>query len=182
VLYLVISGTPAAPGPYDFITQLQADDWQVCAVTTSMGARFVDVARLANLTGHPVRTEYKPPDDPDALAAGDAFVVAPASFNAVNTIANGISDTLGVGLVCEVIGLGRPVIIAPWTNLALARNSACDRSIEHLRHDGVDLVPADRTYPVSLVRDPGAPITAAGGSFPWNDLLSAVRKLRIAAT
>jgi phosphopantothenoylcysteine synthetase/decarboxylase len=180
VLYLVICGTPAASGAYDFIPEIQADGWDVCVITTPMGARFVDSARLEALTGHPVRAEYKHPDDPDVLPPGDAFVVAPASFNTVNKIANGISDTLGVGLVCEAMGLKKPVIIAPWSNPALARNSAYDRSIQHLRGDGVSLVFAERTYPQSLLQDRSAPATDLGGEFPWQDIITAVRKLQIA--
>jgi phosphopantothenoylcysteine synthetase/decarboxylase len=177
VLYLIISATPAASGAYDAIPELQADGWDVCAITTPSGARFVDSARLAALTGHPVRSEYKHPDDPDVLPPGDAFVVAPASFNTVNKIVNGISDTLGVGIVCEAMGYGKPVIIAPWINPALARHGAYDRSIQHLQVDGVSLVLAERTFPMSMLHDPDAPVADPGGAFPWNDVLSTVRQL-----
>nr|BFE73441.1 hypothetical protein GCM10020092_067420 [Actinoplanes digitatis] len=78
----------------------------MCAITTPMGARFVDVAHLADLTGHPVRSAYKNPADPDVLPRADACVVAPASFNTVNKLANGICDTLAAG--CGLRGDRRP--------------------------------------------------------------------------
>jgi phosphopantothenoylcysteine synthetase/decarboxylase len=170
VLYLVICGTPAASGAHDFIRELQTDGWDVCAVTTPMGSRFIDADQLATLTGHPVRSTYKNPDDPDVLPPGDVFVVAPASFNTVNTLAKGISDTLGVGLVCEGMGAGRPVVVAPWSNPALANHSAYARSIQQLRNDGVHLILTPRT-------EPGAPLIDPGGPFPWDDVLTEVRKL-----
>jgi phosphopantothenoylcysteine synthetase/decarboxylase len=56
----------------------------------------------------------------------------PATFNTVNKIAHGISDTLAVGLVCEGLGNGLPVIIAPWLNRPLTRHGAYRRSLDHL--------------------------------------------------
>ena len=170
VLYVIICGTTAASGVYDFISESVSDGWDVCAVTTPMGARFVDSDRLRSLTSHPVRSDYKAPDEPDVLPPADAFVVAPCTFNTVNKLANGISDTLAVGLVCEGIGHGLPVIIAPWANRALIRHGAYRRSIEYLRDDGVRFVLTDRTEPGPSLVDPG-------GLFPWDDVLAEVRKL-----
>lgn len=170
VLYVIICGTTAASGVYDLISEALADGWDVCAVTTPMGARFVDSNRLQSLTGHPVRSDYKAPDEPDVLPPANAFVVAPCTFNTVNKLANGISDTLAVGLVCEGIGNDLPVIVAPWANRALIRHGAYRRSIEHLRNDGVRFVLTERTEPGPSLVDPD-------GSFPWDDVLAEVRKL-----
>jgi phosphopantothenoylcysteine synthetase/decarboxylase len=170
VLYVVICGSPAARDVYDFLEHAQDAGWRVCAVTTPMGEKFVDTQRLETLTGHPVRSSYKNPDDPDVLPPADAFVVAPASFNTVNKIAHGVSDTLAVGLVCEGLGHGRPVIVAPWFNRALARNGAYRRSLQHLRDDGVRLVLTERTQP-------GAPLPDHDEPFPWKDVLAELHKI-----
>jgi phosphopantothenoylcysteine synthetase/decarboxylase len=170
VLYAVICGVSNAASSYDFITDVMNDGWRVCVITTPMGARFVDAAHLAGLTGHPVRSAYKNPSDPDVLPPADAYVVAPASFNTVNKLANGISDTLAVGVVCEAMGNRRPVIVAPWMNHALASYSAYARSIGCLRADGVRVVLTDQTKPGRTPHD-------AAGSFPWTDVLAEVRKL-----
>jgi phosphopantothenoylcysteine synthetase/decarboxylase len=170
VLYAVICGVSSAASSYDFITDVMNDGWRVCVITTPMGARFVDAEHLTALTGQPVRSAYKNPADPDVLPPADAYVVAPASFNTVNKLANGISDTLAVGVVCEAMGNGRPVIVAPWMNRALASYSAYARSIGCLRDDGVRVVLTDQTRPGRAGLDPG-------GSFPWIDVLTEVRKL-----
>ena len=171
VLYAVICGVSNAASCYDFISDVLDDGWRVCVVTTPMGARFVDAAHLARLTGHPVRSAYKNPGDPDVLPPADACVVAPASFNTVNKLANGISDTLAVGVVCEALGNRRPIIVAPWMNRALASYSAYARSIGCLRADGVRVVLTDQTKPGRPGDDPGS------GIFPWTDVLAEVRKL-----
>ena len=102
VLYVIAcGGRPAADLPA-FITWAQDQGWDACVITTPAGTQFVDAPRLASLTGHPVRDDYKRPEDPDVLPfPPDAFVVAPATFNTINKWANGISDTLALGLLNE---------------------------------------------------------------------------------
>ena len=78
----------------------------MCVIAAPDGMKFLDALRLAELTGHPVRSQYKQPDEPDVLPPADAFVVAPATFNTINKWALGISDTLALGLLNEATGLG----------------------------------------------------------------------------
>jgi phosphopantothenoylcysteine synthetase/decarboxylase len=165
VLYLIICGSPAAEQAPTFVEQAQEIGWEVCAITTPMGAKFVDVARLRALTGHPVRVTYKDPTEPDVLPPADAYVVAPATFNTVNKITHGISDTLAVGLVCEGLGNGLPVIIAPWLNRPLTRHGAYRRSLDHLRQDGAHLI-------LTPDNQPGAAPPDHQGPFPWADVLT----------
>lgn len=115
------------------------------------------------LTGHPVRSRYKHPDEPDALPPADAVVVAPATFNTVNKWALGISDTLALGLRNEAVGVGLPMVVVPWPNVALARYPVFGRSVATLREWGV-----------SVILDP-AGLSGVGDDpavFPW-DLLQA---------
>ncbi len=89
----------------------------------------LDSNRLAALAGHPVRCDYKRPDEPDVLPPPDAFVVAPATFNTINKLTAGISDTLALGLLNEVVGTGLPIIAVPFPNQTLARHPAFVTSI-----------------------------------------------------
>lgn len=103
VLYVIAcGGRPAAELP-PFVEQLQADGWTVCVVATPSGMKFLDAARLTELTGFPVRSDYERPGEPDVLPPADAFAVAPATFNTVNKWAHGISDTLALGLLNEAV-------------------------------------------------------------------------------
>src|ERR1039457_6548509 len=77
------------------------------------------------------------PDEPDELPSADAVVVAPATFNTVNKWAAGITDTFATGLLCELTGLGVPIVAVPLVKDALARHVAFGRSLEVLRGMGV---------------------------------------------
>lgn len=119
VLYVIACGGPPAGQVGEFVQVAQGLGWDVAVVATPDGAKFLDVGELAELTGHPVRVQYKQPGDADVLPPADAMVVAPATFSTVNKLAAGISDTLAMGLLNEAIGLGRDGDPAafPWAEL-----------------------------------------------------------------
>jgi phosphopantothenoylcysteine synthetase/decarboxylase len=169
VLYVIACGGPPARQLPGFVGPAKEQGWDVCVIATPDGTKFLDTDRLTELTGHPVRSQYKAADDPDVLPPADAFVVAPASFNTVNKWALGISDTLALGLLCEAVGLDLPMAAAPWPNAPLARHPAFQRSLAALRDWGV-----------RVIFDPaGLPGVAGGGRpFPWADLLAALPALR----
>ncbi|MGH2482134.1 MAG: flavoprotein, partial [Ktedonobacteraceae bacterium] len=94
------------------------------------------------MTGHPVRSEYKHPDEPDVLPRADAIVVFPATFNTINKWALGISDTLVVGLLSEYTGLKMPIVAVPCfiRGGGLDTNPAFARSVHLLREAGVCII------------------------------------------
>ncbi len=55
-------------------------------------------------------------------------MVAPATFNTVNKWAAGITDTFATGLLCELTGLGVPIVAVPLVKEALARHVAFARA------------------------------------------------------
>ncbi|MEV6599516.1 flavoprotein [Actinoplanes sp. NPDC051346] len=174
MLYVVAcGGRPAADLP-TFVTQVQVDGWHVCVVATPSAVKFIDVEALAALTGHPVRYDYKQPDEPDVLPPPDAYVIAPATFNTINKMASGASDTLALGMLNEAVGLPLPIIAVPTPNAALARHPAFLASVKALRSWGVELLFDPDRYPLPTP-NMGSPAAAL---FPWDDLASAVSKLR----
>lgn len=171
VLYVVACGGPPAAELPGFVERAQARGWDVCVVTTPYGLRFVDADRLAALTGHPVRHDYKRPGQPDVLPPADAFAVTPATFNTVNKMAAGISDTLALGLLNEALGAGLPIVAAPWPNRSLVRHPAFPASLDRLRAWGVRLV-----FDPSRLPSPGTD-GHDGVSFPWDAVLGALPRL-----
>ena len=165
VLYLIACGSrPAAQLP-DYVTFAQAQGWDVCVIATPDGTKFLDAGRLAELTGHPVRSQYKKPEEPDVLPPADAFMIAPATFNTMNKLAQGISDTLALGLLNEGIGNRAPMAAAPWPNMALLHHPAFQRSIGTLTEWGV-----------RIILDPEQP--AGVGVFPWDKVRDMLKQLR----
>lgn len=165
VLYAIACGSrPSAQLP-EFVAFAQAQGWDVCVIATPQGTKFLDAERLAGLTGHPVRSQYKHPDEPDVLPPADAFMVAPATFNTMNKLAHGISDTLALGLLNEGLGQGAPIVAAPWPNAALLRHPAFQRNMACLAEWGV-----------RIILNPDQP--AGVGIFPWDEVRASLTDLR----
>jgi len=169
VLYVIACGAPPAAELPALVGSALAQGWDVCVIATPDGTKFLDPALLADQTGHPVRSQYKHPDEPDVVPPADACAVAPATFNTINKWAQGISDTLALGLLNEAVGLGLPTVAVPWPNAALARHPAFGRSIAELRACGVRLI----LDPARLPGDAGSP-----ASFPWDELRDELARLR----
>jgi phosphopantothenoylcysteine synthetase/decarboxylase len=173
VLYVIACGAGPARQLPAFVRVAQDEGWDVCVITTPAGTTFLGADRLTELTGltgHPVRAHYKHPDEPDVLPPAEAFAIAPATFNTINKLAAGISDTLALGLVNEAVGLGLPVVAAPWPNSALARHPVFRASLARLRDWGVRVI-------LDPARLPGAGDQDAA-VFPWPELRSALPSLR----
>lgn len=149
VLYTIACASSSASLVEGLVKEAQVVGWDVCVITTPHGTRFLDIAALEQLTGHPVRSEYKRPEEPDVLPRADAIVVFPATFNTLNKWALGISDTLAVGLLSECTGLKMPIIAVPCfrTGGGLDTNPAFLRSLRMLRRYGVHVIYEPEKYP-----------------------------------
>ncbi|MEV4438655.1 flavoprotein [Streptomyces sp. NPDC049577] len=167
VLYLVCCAAPPALRITTGIHAAQAAGWDVCLILTPYAHRWLedDVTTLHELTGHPVRHQYKLPQEPDVLPPPDAVLVAPATFNTLNKWAAGTADTLALGLITEAIGLGLPIVALPHINAAQAAHPALDRSVATLRGAGVTVLLGEGGH------DPHAP---QQGTFPWQEAIGAL--------
>jgi hypothetical protein len=121
VLYVISCASRPAQRVQDFVRVAQAAGWEVCVVVTPQATKFVDSPLLEELTGYPVRCEYKRPEELDVLPRADALVVFPATFNTLNKWALGISDTLALGLLCEYTGLKMPIVAVPCVLTVIPR-------------------------------------------------------------
>lgn len=163
VLYAIVCGSPAARGVGTLVELARTGGWDVCVIASPDGRKFLDVAALVARTGHPVRSEYKNPGDPDVLPDANAMIVAPATVNTINKWAAGIADTLPLGLLVEGLGRGLPIVVMPFTNSAMAAHPAFAESISRLRNWGVTVLYGDD------VTKPHPPGTADSfvDEFPW---------------
>ena len=172
VLYVIACAAPPTCDVGNLVTLAQDDGWDVCVLTTPSGRRFADVAALEQATGHPVRSDYKDPGEPDVLPAPDAIIVAPATVNTINKWAAGICDTLALGILVEAIGKRLPMVALPFTNRAHAAHPAFTDNLGKLRSWGVTVLFGPDVYPL---HEPGT------GSrylhlFPWAMAVNAIRR------
>jgi phosphopantothenoylcysteine synthetase/decarboxylase len=172
VLYLIICGAPPARDAGRLVDLAQAAGWDVCVIATPSARSFIDQSALEAATGHPVRSEYKQPDEADVLPPADAIVVAPATFNTINKWAAGISDTLVLGLLTEAIGKHLPVVALPFINAAQAEHPAFQASIDRLQGAGVQLLYGPD---VLELHEPGTGSQRVG-LFPWQLTLEALER------
>ncbi|WP_372458518.1 flavoprotein [Streptomyces niphimycinicus] len=170
MLYLIACAAPPAQRIGTGIEKAQAAGWDVCLVLTPSAARWLDeeLPELAKLTGHPVRTAYKLPQQADVFPPPDALLVAPATFNTINKWAQGIADTLALGLVTEAIGLQLPVVALPYLNQAQAGHPALGHSVDFLRANGVTVLLGKDGF------TPHIPKHGDVDAYPWDVALAAL--------
>lgn len=161
VLYLVISGAPAPEGIPELVKHCQTAGWRVLVISTPLGTRFTDVPALEELTGEPVRSDYRMPGTGKGLPPADAVLACPLSFNSVNKFAHGHADNFAVGLLCELAGSGTPIVAVPHCKPQLASHPAFQASIRTLTDMGV-----------TVVFDPDAPYERRLP--PWRQVVAAL--------
>ncbi|MEV2202149.1 flavoprotein [Streptomyces fradiae] len=177
-LYLFCSAAPPVFDVARVIEEAQARGWDVCLGLTPSAARWLESSLdgLAVLTGHPVRSEYKRPGDPDVWPPADAILFAPATANTINSWALGLTSVFTVGVVAEGMGKGIPIAAMPCVNAAYARHPQLDRSVETLRAAGVTVLYGDGGFV------PNQPGQGRPDAYPWAAALDAADRLWDTAT
>lgn len=168
-LYLFGSAAPPVADVAHVIRSAQDGGFDVCLGLTPTAARWLanDLDELAALTGHPVRSEYKMPGEPDVWPPADVIAVAPATFNTVNSWAAGLTGEFVVGVVAEAIGKNIPLIVMPCVNAAYAAHPAFERSLGELRLAGVTVLYGDSGFV------PNPPGSGRPANYPWHLVLDA---------
>jgi phosphopantothenoylcysteine synthetase/decarboxylase len=151
VLYVAVCAAPPATSIHEFVSAAQAVGWEVCTVVTREASKFVDVSQLESLTMRPVRSEYRSPGEQDPWPGPDAIATVPATFNTINKWALGIADTLVVGMLCEHMGRGIPIVVVPCLKAELAAHPAFDANMRLLQSCGVRFIYDPATYPAPAI-------------------------------
>lgn len=138
-LYVVVCAAGPASDVGKLVDLAQEQGWTVQVMATPSAVSFIDVEALEKQTGRPVRSQHRAPGDPRSPKA-DAIIIAPATFNTINKLANGIADNYVLDVVNEAIGMGIPTTILPFVNSAYANRISFNASIEKLRIEGIDVL------------------------------------------
>ncbi|MEM7349124.1 MAG: flavoprotein, partial [Chloroflexota bacterium] len=118
----------------------QVKKLQFYTLLTPNAHLLVSPRRLYGIEGHTmIDSHYHP-----ALMSGrkpGLTIVAPATFNTLTKISQGIADTLAHSVIAEAIGARWPVIVAPSLNQALFNHPQTAKSLDTLSEWGVTVVP-----------------------------------------
>lgn len=173
-LYLFAAAAPPVFDVARVVEDAQARGWDVCLGFTPTAARWLEPSLngLAALTGHPVRSEYKQPGQPDVWPPADVILFAPATFNSMNEWALGLTSKFVVGVVAEGIGKGIPTVAMPCVNAAYVQHPQFDRSVETLRTAGVTVLYGDGGFV------PNEPGQRRPEGYPWELALDAAEAAR----
>lgn len=140
VIYYIISGSEAARYVPALIAGLSQFECPLYTLLTDNASTVISPFQLVEQPGHTLIDSYFAPALLPDRAPG-LTLVAPATFNTLNKISQGIADTLAHSLVAEAIGAGWPVVIAPAVNTALANHPQFARSVETLQSWGATILP-----------------------------------------
>lgn len=141
VLSLVACAAPPVLRIAELIELLQEDGWTVCLTATPTAATWIDRDALARQTGYPVRVGWRMPGDPEPHPPASGVAVVPATFNVINKWAQGVNDTLALGILNEALGAGIPVYAFPNVKAQLASHPSYDLHLRLLQAAGVIVSP-----------------------------------------
>lgn len=172
-LYLFGSAAPPVFDVAAVIEDAQQRGFDVCLGLTPTAARWLDgqLPELEELTGHPVRSEYKLPGEPDVWPKADVILFAPATFNTVNAWALGITRDFVVGVVAEGIGKQIPMVAMPCVNAAYVQHAQFERSVAELRAMGVQVLYGEDGFV------PNQPGQSKPREYPWHLALDAAERI-----
>lgn len=152
----------------DVVRQAQSRGWDVAVGLTPTARNWLEaqLPELEELTGHPVKTAYRRPGQPDVLPPADAMLFAPATFNSVNSLAMGITSSWVVGFTAEAPGKGIPTVVMPCVNSALVAHPQFERSVAVLREARMQVLYGEGGF---VANAPGERLP-----YPWQAALDAL--------
>jgi len=172
LLAIVVCGAGPAAQVGILVDLAHERGWRTQIIATPSALPFLDLAALEEQTGRQVRSDYRTPEEPRSSEQATGFIVAPATFNTINKLTSGISDTYALGVLGEAIGAGSAVVIVPFINTALANRLPLQESIRRLKSENVSILGADHG------NAPHPPHTGSAviGAYPWQRALTELER------
>lgn len=145
-IVLGISGSVACYRACDIARELMRQGHEVRACLTDSAQQFITPALLEALTGQPCLTGVF--EEPvrgrmahiDWARQADLLLVAPATANTINKLANGIGDDM---LATISLAFDGPVVICPAMNPTMFQDDTTQKSLRVLAERGVWIVEPD---------------------------------------
>jgi phosphopantothenoylcysteine synthetase/decarboxylase len=139
-LTLVVCAAPLAERASDVAAAIVAAGLQVSVVVTPAAAAWVDEDAIRRATGRSVAVNYRRPHEPKRGPRPAAVVACPLTFNTLNKLAAGISDTYALGVLNEALAAGTPIVAVPMVSDRLWPHPALRPNLDRLAAAGVTLI------------------------------------------
>lgn len=146
-LFLIVSaGRPALLTP-DRIRAMQAEGHRVRVIATPQAAQWLDAAEVEDLTGYRLESAMLTPENSTLSPVGNRVLASPVTLNTLTKWADGHSDNLAIGLLCEALGAGIPIIAELSLSPQFLKHPAVPQALDRLRSAGVVF----RSHPAATV-------------------------------
>lgn len=137
VLFLIVSAGRSSLQTLDRIRDEQADGWQVRVIATPQAAQWLDDNAIAELTGHRLESAMLTPDNSWLIPPANRVLATPVTLNTLTKWADGHSDNLAIGLLCEAMGAGIPITAELSLSQEFANHPAVPAAKQRLVDAGV---------------------------------------------
>lgn len=153
-LELVVCAAPLAHHAHKVAARLVAAGWQVNVTTSDNAASWVDHDAVAAVNSpaagrRPGEARSGPPT---------GVVVVPATFNTLNKLRAGISDTPALGVLNDAVGQRLPLLVVPMISERLVNHPAWSDTLAWL-----DRLPATLLDPATGRTGPIEPLASGTG-------------------
>lgn len=136
-LYIVTCGAPLASRAVEGVHAAAERGWSPVLVPTDASRAWLDPEALLQVT---VLEGHRAPGDPKRAPSPSAVAVVPATFNTLNSWANGTASNLPLVTLCAALGAKVPTVAVPFAKHDLAGHPAWLASLAVLRYAGVTIV------------------------------------------
>lgn len=147
-LALAVSGSVAAIRAFDIARELRRYGANVEVYPTEEALRFIGVDSLEWASGN--KAVMNLTSEAEHTKDYDAYLVAPATLDIINAIAEGRGDTPAKTTLAAGFGKhyedGTPFLIAPAMEHKLWSNPPLKRNMEYLKSEGVKIIEPKMTY------------------------------------
>lgn len=142
-LLFILTGSIALYKVMNVLSHFKKLNYQIKVVATESALKFVGLSTIEGLTSEKVHVDlYANGSNMDHIHLvrwADAIVVAPATANYINKLANGIADDLASTLFLAH-DFTKPFAVFPAMNTKMYQHPSTQKSITQLKSWGVDIL------------------------------------------
>ncbi|WP_172199506.1 bifunctional phosphopantothenoylcysteine decarboxylase/phosphopantothenate--cysteine ligase CoaBC [Campylobacter sp. RM16188] len=153
-ILLAVCGSIAFYKAYEILSILKKEGADVYVMLSDGALKFCSALGFEALSEHQILTSasenWQAGLNHIAYAKMDLILIAPASVNTINKLANGICDNV---FMQTLIASTAPILIAPAANDKMINHFSTQKSFEFLRQSGVKFI--DPVYKMLACKDMG---------------------------